>query len=80
MSVKKAALILGFICSLPTLAAAQEKCTLGTLRGQYVFTGRGFIEAADPGVQRHHYGVFIFDGAGKFYRQAVLQPRRQDRP
>ena len=45
---------------------AQEKCTVGTLKGQYVFTGRGFIEALQPGVQRMHYGVFIFDGSGKF--------------
>src|SRR3954463_13914930 len=45
---------------------AQEKCTLATLNGQYVFTGRGFIEALQPGVQRMHYGIFIFDGAGKF--------------
>jgi hypothetical protein len=66
MSVRVTAWILGLICSLPTLAAAQEQCTLGTLRGQFVFTGRGFIEAAEPGIQRHHYGVFIFDGAGKF--------------
>jgi hypothetical protein len=66
MSVRTTALMLGYICSLPALAAAQEQCTPGTLRGQYVFTGRGFIEAADPGVQRNHYGVFIFDGAGKF--------------
>src|SRR5258707_15754939 len=35
-------------------------------QGQYVFTGRGFIEALDPGVPRMHYGAFIFDGAGKF--------------
>jgi hypothetical protein len=65
MSVRTAALMLGLICSLPTLAAAQGQCALGTLQGQYVFTGRGFIEAAEPGIQRHHYGVFIFDGAGK---------------
>src|SRR3954463_4464846 len=45
---------------------AQEKCTLATLNGQYGFTGRGFIEALQPGVQRMHYGIFIFDGAGKF--------------
>jgi hypothetical protein len=33
--------------------------------GQYVFTGRGFIEPGDPGVPRVHYGVLVFDGAGK---------------
>ena len=47
-------------------ALAQHKCTARTLKGQYVFTGRGFIEALQPGVQRMHYGVFVFDGAGKF--------------
>jgi hypothetical protein len=45
---------------------AQQKCTVSTLKGQYVFTGRGFIEALQPGVQRMHYGIFVFDGAGKF--------------
>lgn len=49
-----------------TNSLAQQKCTVGTLKGQYVFAGRGFIEALQPGVQRMHYGVFIFDGAGKF--------------
>ena len=46
-------------------AQAQAPCDLGTLAGQYVFTGRGFIEAVQPGIQRVHYGVFTFDGAGK---------------
>jgi len=41
-------------------------CSVGTLKGQYVFTGRGFIEALEPGVQRMHYGVFVFDGQGTF--------------
>ncbi len=31
-----------------------------------MFTGRGFIEALEPGVQRMHYGFFNFDGSGKF--------------
>ena len=47
-------------------AAAEETCNLGSLQGRYVFTGRGFIEAVQPGIQRVHYGVFVFDGAGKF--------------
>jgi hypothetical protein len=51
---------------ISTSLMAQEQCTTGTLKGQYVFTGRGFIEALQPGVQRMHYGVFIFDGSGKF--------------
>jgi hypothetical protein len=49
-----------------TAAWAQQSCSLASLKGQYVFTGRGFIEAVQPGVQRMHYGVFIFDGGGKF--------------
>ena len=49
-----------------TSAWAQESCSVTSLKGQYVFTGRGFIEAVQPGVQRMHYGVFIFDGTGKF--------------
>ena len=49
-----------------TTAWAQESCSLASLKGQYVFTGRGFIEVVQPGVQRMHYGVFVFDGAGKF--------------
>ena len=51
---------------LSTNTLAEEKCTVGTLNGQYVFTGRGFIEALEPGVQRMHYGFFNFDGSGKF--------------
>ena len=47
------------------LALANETCNPGTLKGNYVFTGRGFIEALEPGVQRMHYGIFNFDGAGK---------------
>jgi hypothetical protein len=47
-------------------ALAQQKCSLKSLSGQYVFTGRGYIEALQPGVERVHYGIFIFDGAGKF--------------
>src|SRR5215207_1259166 len=49
-----------------TTAWAQGSCSLASLKGQYVFTGRGFIEAVQPGVQRMHYGMFVFDGSGKF--------------
>ena len=49
-----------------TTALAQAPCSIASLKGQYVFTGRGFIEAVQPGVQRMHYGVFVFDGTGKF--------------
>jgi hypothetical protein len=54
------------ISALSGSALAQEQCSVGSLKGQYVFTGRGFIEAIDPNVQRVHYGVYVFDGAGKF--------------
>jgi len=61
------ALVVLIIASLiSTLSSAQDQCSTSTLKGQYVFTGRGFIEALDPGVPRMHYGAFIFDGAGKF--------------
>ena len=65
MSIKTVALMLGFMTLAPTVSLAQKQCTTGTLRGQYVFTGRGFIEPIEPGVQRMHYGIFVFDGAGK---------------
>ena len=52
------------LASLPSLAFADETCTAATLQGQYVFTGRGFIEAVQPGVQRVHYGVLKFAGKG----------------
>jgi len=50
---------------MPTRAEAQGACNLETLKGRYVFTGRGFIEAVQPGIPRVHYGFFEFDGAGK---------------
>src|SRR5215204_2287836 len=46
-------------------AWAQAPCDAAALNGRYVFTGRGFIEAVQPGIQRMHYGVFVFDGAGR---------------
>src|SRR4051794_12530869 len=46
-------------------AWAQAPCDVAALNGRYVFTGRGFIEAVQPGIQRMHYGIFVFDGAGK---------------
>jgi hypothetical protein len=66
MSAKKAIFALTLLGLVPTTSFGQEQCTPSTLKGQYVFTGRGFIEKLEPGVQRMHYGVFIFDGAGKF--------------
>jgi len=64
--IRTVAFVLGFIALAPIHAFAQAQCSTQTLKGQYVFTGRGFIEPVDPGVQRMHYGVFVFDGAGKF--------------
>jgi hypothetical protein len=53
------------IVSTPVHAEAQGSCNPATLKGRYVFTGRGFIEAVQPGIPRVHYGFFEFDGAGK---------------
>ena len=50
----------------PGIASAAGECDVGSLLGQYIFTGRGFIEAVEPSIQRMHYGIFVFDGAGKF--------------
>jgi hypothetical protein len=58
--------VIAFALSAPGAWAAQKGCSVSALKGQYVFTGRGFMEAADPGVQRVQYGVYVFDGAGKF--------------
>ncbi len=62
----KLLLTVASLCCLPGIVAAQQPCNIATLQGQFVFTGRGFIEAVDPGVQRVHYGTFVFDGAGNF--------------
>lgn len=59
---------------LSTNRLAERKCTVGTLRGRYVFTGRGFIEALEPGVQRLHYGFFNFDGSGKLTGKQSSSP------
>jgi hypothetical protein len=59
----------GLICMCPItgqVRAQAEWCTTETLQGRYVFTGRGFIEPGEPGIQRVHYGIFVFDGTGRF--------------
>jgi len=48
----------------PILASAQPPCSVQTLKGQYVLSGRGFIEPGDPGVPRVHRGSLVFDGNG----------------
>jgi len=53
-------LAIGFTLSASIGSWAQEPCTADTLQGQFVFTGRGFIEAVEPGIQRVHYGIFVF--------------------
>ena len=54
-----------FIVLICVSALAQGQCSPQTLKGQYVFTGRGYIEPGEPGVQRVHRGLFVFDGEGK---------------
>ncbi len=58
-------LTLALVSAAPAMAEAEAQCSQAALKGQFVFAGRGFIEAAEPGIQRVHYGVFVFDGAGK---------------
>ena len=58
--------IVALLALSASASAAEATCNLGALQGQFVFTGRGFIEAVQPGVQRMHYGIFVFDGTGKF--------------
>jgi hypothetical protein len=58
--------ILATILSVCFPELASAACDAGSLQGQYIFTGRGFIESVEPGIQRMHYGIFDFDGAGKF--------------
>jgi len=58
------ATFLGFLVSAPIATLAQAQCSTQMLKGQYIFTGRGYIEPDDPGVQRVHRGVLVFDGAG----------------
>jgi hypothetical protein len=60
-----ALLLLSLGLALPPAAHAETSCGLETLKGRYVFTGRGYIEAVQPGIPRVHYGLFEFDGAGK---------------
>jgi hypothetical protein len=41
----------------PTAHASEQDCSVGKLQGRYVFDGQG---------TNLHYGVFDFDGGGKF--------------
>jgi len=62
----RTATLLATILSVCFPELASAACDAGSLQGQYIFTGRGFIESVEPGIQRMHYGIFVFDGAGKF--------------
>ena len=62
---KVASLILALLTLATSDCFAQSRCSAETLNGQYIFTGRGYIEPGDPGVERAHSGVLLFDGAGK---------------
>jgi len=62
--VIRVAAIFSLACISSLCSAAP--CSVATLQGRYVFTGRGYIEALEPGIQRVHYGVFVFDGKGAF--------------
>lgn len=65
MSNGTALLALTSVALAATPSPSPPQCTMNTLTGQYVFTGRGFIEPIEPGIQRMHYGMFRFDGGGK---------------
>jgi hypothetical protein len=52
-----ASLILGSFLLIPKASSAPSQCSLDKLQGRYVFTGQG---------TNLHYGVFEFDGTGKF--------------
>lgn len=41
------------------------QCSASTLSGRYVFAGQGIIEPIEPGIERIHFGQFVFDGRGK---------------
>jgi hypothetical protein len=62
--VRTVAVVLFLATLALTTTSAQGQCSAQTLKGQYVLAGRGYIEPGDPGVQRVHRGLLVFDGAG----------------
>jgi hypothetical protein len=62
--IRIVATVLGFVSLVPLAALAQTQCSAQILKGQYIFAGRGFIEPGEPGVERVHRGVLVFDGTG----------------
>ena len=62
--IRIVATVLSFVSLAPLAALAQTQCSTQILKGQYIFAGRGFIEPGEPGVERVHRGVLVFDGTG----------------
>ena len=62
--IRIVATVLGFVSLVPLAALAQTQCSTQILKGQYIFAGRGFIEPGEPGIERVHRGVLVFDGTG----------------
>jgi hypothetical protein len=62
----RAATLMAVWCSLAANSPDHPaKCSASSLSGRYVFAGQGIIEPIEPGIQRMHYGQFVFDGRGK---------------
>lgn len=64
MRYKALAIVLLSIGLATHAATPEQQCSNGSLIGRYIFTGRGYIEPIEPGVERAHYGYFEFDGHG----------------
>jgi hypothetical protein len=62
--INRMAVMLSFAALTAITNSAQAQCSLQVLKGQYVLAGRGYIEPGDPGVQRVHRGLLVFDGTG----------------
>jgi hypothetical protein len=62
--IKLVAVVLSLGALTAVTTSAQGQCSSQMLKGQYVLAGRGYIEPGDPGVQRMHRGILVFDGAG----------------
>ena len=82
MSITRFALMICFGAMLPTICLAQEGCTTRKLEGQYVFVGRGFIEAATPAFNaiitassslmvQEIYGQAVLSCGGKIGREKL---------
>jgi hypothetical protein len=65
MAVRAAMLVAIWCSSTAGSPDTAAKCTAATLSGRYVFAGQWIIEPIEPGIERIHYGQFVFDGQGK---------------